>query len=82
VIGNCLLILKAALSRSNAATTAFLPWVKNTHPCGDASSENEAWPGVTCDKPKGTVLALELNNMGLKGTLPHELATLTHLQSL
>ncbi|KAF8411897.1 hypothetical protein HHK36_004455 [Tetracentron sinense] len=51
-------------------------WGKSNDPCGTR------WEGVTCKKSNSRVTALELSNMGLKGTLSGDIGGLTELISL
>jgi len=48
-----------------------------TEPCND-------WPGVKCDKPgaSGVILELDLNNLGVNGTLTESLGTIANLTAI
>ncbi len=83
--GAALLALKLSTltaSSAHAASGVFTLWDNTSHPCGDATNNMCAWPGITCDVPEGSVLALDLSAQGLRGTLPKELAHLTLLRQL
>ncbi len=56
-------------------------WRKETGESNDPGTEC-TWFGVTCDAEETTVLQLDLEQNGLVGTLPPELANLVHLQFL
>lgn len=77
----------AALAKFAAGLAAdpygALPlWTGESHPCGDASNNNKAWPGVTCDAPTGFVTGIHLRGKGLKGPLPDSLSPLKTLRTL
>lgn len=61
---------------------ALLLWTGESHPCGDASNNNKAWPGVTCDAPTGFVTSIQLRGKGLKGPLPDSLSLLKTLRTV
>jgi hypothetical protein len=51
---------------------ALATWVEGTDPCGAAGR----WAGVVCDPETGAVAGLALQDLGLAGPLPAELALL------
>lgn len=57
-------------------------WTGDSHPCGDASNNYKAWPGITCDAPTGFVTAVRLHGKGLKGPVPSSLSLLKSLRTL
>lgn len=67
-------------SNFDEATASLLgaPWQEGGSPCGDAAAGLQPWRGVTCS-PEGLITRLELPNLGLEGTLPAQLAELSHL---
>lgn len=66
-----------------ADPSGFLPlWTGDTHPCGDASNNFRAWPGLVCDAPGGHVTAIALRSKGLAGRLPDGLSVLKSVRSL
>lgn len=83
--GAALLALKASVQAAggpDAGGGLFPLWHAGSHPCGDARSNWQAWPGVQCNQPTGSVLALELSGKQLQGTLPAELGRLPLLREL
>lgn len=67
---------------SHLATGLLALWSNESHPCGDASNNYQPWPGVLCDEPEGSVLAIDLRNQSLAGTLPSTLNWLSALRRL
>jgi hypothetical protein len=66
---------------------ALLTWIPDTHPCGGSgstagarSAAGQPWPGITCDEPLGSVMALDLSGRGLSGLLGPSLAALGTLR--
>ena len=73
-----LLELRGSVSNFDAATAA-LPgqsWAPGTRPCSVP-----AWRGVVCSAA-GAVVALDLSELGLRGTLPAQLAGLPALERM